>query len=125
MALTDAKIRGYKPRSTRYLETDGRGLSLDILPSGTMSWLYRYRLNGRYEKVVLGRYPEMTLKGATAGKEPKRPDPLDGEVPGAGSEAGAHGLSNQLNSERLRGPAAMVGTRYIGKTRKRSRLMLL
>jgi len=46
MALTDAQIKALKPKASRYLVSDGRGLSLDVLPSGKMSWLYRYRLNG-------------------------------------------------------------------------------
>jgi hypothetical protein len=46
MALTDAQIKALKPKASRYLISDGRGLSLDVLPSGKMSWLYRYRLKG-------------------------------------------------------------------------------
>ncbi len=48
MALTDAGIKALKPRAGRYMVSDGRGLSLDILPSGKMSWLYRYCLDGKY-----------------------------------------------------------------------------
>ena len=55
MALTDAQIKALKPEASRYLVSDGRGLSLDVLPSGKMSWLFRYRLNASYEKVILGR----------------------------------------------------------------------
>jgi integrase len=69
MALTDSQIKALKPKASRYLITDGRGLSLDVLPSGKMSWLYRYRLNGAYEKVTLGRYPDLTLKAARAGRD--------------------------------------------------------
>jgi integrase len=43
---------------------DGNGLSLDILPSGKKSWLYRYRINGAYGRVTLGRYPDLSLKAA-------------------------------------------------------------
>jgi integrase len=64
MALTDTGIKALKPRDSRYLVTDGRGLCLEILPSGKLSWLYRYRLNGRPEKMMVGRYPEMSLKVA-------------------------------------------------------------
>src|ERR1019366_10336374 len=64
MALTDAGIKALKPRTARYMVSDGRGLSLDILPSGKMSWLYRYFLNGKYGRVSLGRYPDLTLKAA-------------------------------------------------------------
>ena len=62
MALTDKAIQGLKPRGTRYLVTDGRGLCLEILPSGHLSWLYRYRFKGKLEKVAIGSYPEMSLK---------------------------------------------------------------
>ena len=64
MALTDAGIKALKPRDGRYIVTDGRGLSLEVLPSGKMSWLYRYRLDGKYGKVNLGHYPDLPLKTA-------------------------------------------------------------
>ena len=64
MALTDAGIKALKPRAERYMVSDGRGLSLDVLPSGKMSWLYRYRLEGKYGKMSLGRFPDLSLKAA-------------------------------------------------------------
>ena len=82
MALTDAKIKALKPRASRYLVTDGRGLSLDVLPSGKVSWLYRYRLKGSYEKVTLGRYPDLTLKAAR-----EKRDCLAAQVAGGTSPA--------------------------------------
>ena len=62
MALTDTGIRALKPRKARYVVTDGRGLCLEVLPSGKLSWLYRYRVNGKPEKVTIGRYPDLGLK---------------------------------------------------------------
>jgi integrase len=62
--LTDAQIKALKPRLVRYLVTDGSGLAIEVLPSGRLSWLYRYRFNGNPEKVVIGPYPEVTLKSA-------------------------------------------------------------
>ena len=64
MPLTDAKIEALKPQPKRYLVSDGNGLSLDVLPSGVMAWLFRYRHGGKQERVTLGRYPDMTLKAA-------------------------------------------------------------
>jgi integrase len=81
VALTDAKIRALKPRASRYLVTDGRGLSLDVLPSGRLSWLYRYRLNGSYEKVTLGRYPDLTLKAAREKRDSLAAQVADGRSP--------------------------------------------
>gem|GEM_PF-2206640 len=40
MPLTDTLIRALKPRQSRYLVTDGRGLCLEVLPSGKFSWLF-------------------------------------------------------------------------------------
>jgi integrase len=64
MALTDTGIKALKPRAGRYIVSDGRGLSLDILPSGKMSWLYRYSFDGKREKATLGGYPDLTLRKA-------------------------------------------------------------
>ncbi len=65
MELTDAKIKALKPLAgSRYSKADGDGLMLDITPAGVKSWVFRYRLNGKREKVVIGRYPDVTLKSA-------------------------------------------------------------
>lgn len=44
--------------------TDGRGLSIEVFPSGAMAWRYRYQLGGKTEKVALGRYPDISLRDA-------------------------------------------------------------
>lgn len=63
MALTDAQIKTLKPTpGKRCYKADTGGLLLDITPGGVRSWVYRYRLNGRREKVMIGRYPEVSLK---------------------------------------------------------------
>ena len=64
MKLTETAIKALKPRSIRYYVSDGRGLWLEIFPTGGMGWRYRYRMNGKAEKVTLGRYPDMSLKAA-------------------------------------------------------------
>jgi integrase len=64
MALTDAKIKALKPKAMRYLTADGQGLYAEVLLSGKVSWVYRYRLSGKPEKMVLGSYPQMSLRHA-------------------------------------------------------------
>jgi integrase len=83
MALTDAGIKALKPRAGRYLVSDGRGLSLDILPSGKMSWLYRYRLNGKYGKENLGHYPDLSLRAARDKRDKLAGKVAKGESPAA------------------------------------------
>lgn len=81
MPLTDAKIKGLRPRPARYLQSDGKGLSLDVLPSGRMSWMYRYRLNGRQERVTLGQYPAMSLKAARDKRDELATEAAKGKSP--------------------------------------------
>ncbi|WP_238378391.1 MULTISPECIES: Arm DNA-binding domain-containing protein [Stenotrophomonas] len=37
---------------------------MEVFPTGGLIWRYRYRLNGKYEKLTLGKYPALTLKNA-------------------------------------------------------------
>lgn len=70
MALTDAQIKGLKPRvGKRFSKADGGGLLLDVTPAGVRSWIFRYRLNGKREKVGIGRYPQVSLKQARAERD--------------------------------------------------------
>jgi integrase len=64
MALTDMRIKALKPKARSYQLTDGRGLSVEVLPSGAVAWRFRYRLHGKLEKVALGHYPDVSLKDA-------------------------------------------------------------
>ena len=65
MALTDAQIKKLKPKAgRRFSKADGGGLLLDITPGGVRSWLFRYRLKGKREKVVIGRYGMSELPGS-------------------------------------------------------------
>ncbi len=97
MPLTDARIKALKPRPVRYLTADGRGLYIEVLPSGVRSWIYRYRLNGRPEKVALGRYPEMTLKSARAKRDEQAALLAAGRSPAAAKRAARAGFGDSLS----------------------------
>jgi integrase len=90
MTLTEVKLKNLKARTVRYLVSDGRGLNVEVLPSGKLSWIFRYRFRGKPEKVMIGRYPEMTLKRAREERD-KRAGILAGDQ----SPARAKRLSRQ------------------------------
>src|ERR1035437_284116 len=90
MALTDAGIRRLEAPAKRMQVADGSGLSLDLHPSGKKSWLYRYRLNGEYGRVSLGRYPDLSLKAAR-----KKRDEMAGQV------ATGHDPARRKRSDRV------------------------
>ena len=64
MALSDTTIRALKAKGHRYERADEKGLFIEVLPRGEKSWRYRYRLNGRREKVTIGSYPDVPLAEA-------------------------------------------------------------
>ncbi len=64
MALTDTQLKALKPKAKSYIVTDGDGLYIEVIPTGSICWRYHYRLHGKQEKVSLGRYSELSLKAA-------------------------------------------------------------
>ena len=66
MPFTDAKIRGLRPRRTRYeLPEDGRtGLLIRVSPYGSKTWAVRYRYRGKQRRLAIGSYPELSLVDA-------------------------------------------------------------
>ena len=64
MALTDTALKALKPKAKPYTLADDRGLYVEVFPTGGVIWRFRYRLNGKQEKLTLGKYPALTLKNA-------------------------------------------------------------
>ena len=64
MALTDLAIRNAKPKEKPYKLTDGRGMYLEVTPSGGRHWRLKYRFHGKENRISLGSYPETTLAEA-------------------------------------------------------------
>ncbi|GAB2895682.1 tyrosine-type recombinase/integrase [Uliginosibacterium flavum] len=62
--LTDAHCRNAKPREKLYRLKDFNGLYLEVKPSGTKAWRYRYKLNNKESMFALGNYPDMGLAEA-------------------------------------------------------------
>lgn len=70
MRLTDAALRAAKGRETIYKISDGEGLYVSVLPTGSKVFRYDFRL-GKSATLTLGRYdPERRGKDATA-REPE------------------------------------------------------
>ncbi|MGX5672430.1 tyrosine-type recombinase/integrase [Thermomonas fusca] len=64
MSLSDLRIRSLKPRPKLYRVADRDGLALEITPSGTKHWRYRFRWAGRATMISLGPYPAIGLAQA-------------------------------------------------------------
>lgn len=64
IALTDTALKAVKPNRNRTsLATTVWPVRRSVLHGGIV-WRFRYRLNGRQEKLTLGKCPSLTLKNA-------------------------------------------------------------
>lgn len=93
MPLTDTAIRALKPKAKRYSRTDERGLVLEVFPTGGMLWHYRYRLNGKQERVTLGRYPALSLKLARAERDKRETLVAQGQSPAVQKQLAKQGAA--------------------------------
>ena len=77
MRFTERSIKALRPRERRYeVFEDGRkGLGIRVSPSGSKSWVFVYRRNGRLSRITLGQYPDTSL--AEAHEEHAVQDGLD------------------------------------------------
>lgn len=63
-ALTVMTIEAAKPQAKNYRLSDGKGLSLEITPSGGKHWRVRYFVNKREKTLTLGSWPKLSLADA-------------------------------------------------------------
>ena len=64
--LTDAALKALRPKEKSYKITDRDGMYVLVSPAGTLSFRLDYRLHGRRETVVLGKYGPTGLSLARA-----------------------------------------------------------
>jgi integrase len=70
--LTDTKLRTLKPREKVYRVADTNGLCIEVRPTGTKLWRYRYRYAGKASMLPLGEYPATSLAEARTGRDKAR-----------------------------------------------------
>ena len=82
MPLSDTTIRTAKPKDKLYRLTDANGLCLEVTPTGSKLWRYRYRFNGSAKMLALGAYPSVTLLKARQLRDGARQLLIEGTDPG-------------------------------------------
>lgn len=90
MPLSDTTIRTAKPKDKLYRLTDANGLCLEVAPSGSKLWRYRYRFNGSAKMLALGAYPAISLLKARQMRDESRQLLIDGIDPGEHKRAAKH-----------------------------------
>lgn len=70
--LTDTAIRAAKPREKSYKLFDGLGLYLEVASTGSKLWRFKYRHDGRENRLALGAHPDTSLKQARERRDAAR-----------------------------------------------------
>lgn len=64
MALSDITIRTAKPKDKIYKLSDSGGLYIEVTPKGGKRWRYKFRYDGKENRISFGTYPEVSLAKA-------------------------------------------------------------
>lgn len=59
--LTDTKLQALRPRDALYRVADMDGLCIEVTPTGSRLWRYRFRFSGKASMLALGEYPLVSL----------------------------------------------------------------
>lgn len=98
MALTKQKIEQAAARDKPYKLFDGRGLYLEVVPSGGRLWRFKYRIAGKEKRISLGIYPDIGLKVARERLDEVRKQLATGIDPSAQRKAQKTALVEQVEN---------------------------
>jgi integrase len=96
--LTDTKIRTLKPKAAAYRIADSNGLIIEVRPTGSKAWRYRYRYAGKASMVTIDEYPSMSLQQARAERDKLRTLLRGGANPAQVAKAERAAHADRVNS---------------------------
>lgn len=67
--LTTMQVKAASPRAKSYKLADARGLYLFVSTTGTKSWRFKYRREGKEKLLTFGQFPEVTIVEARDWRE--------------------------------------------------------
>jgi integrase len=79
--LTAVAARNARPREKMYRLAAGKGLYLQVMPTGARYWRLKYRFAGAARMMGLGVYPEVSLADARAARDEARKQLASGVDP--------------------------------------------
>ena len=81
MPLKDAEIRALSADVAPKKKADGKGLYIEVSPTGAKLWRLKYRIAGKEKRLALGAYPEVSLAEARRRRDVARADIAKGIDP--------------------------------------------
>ncbi|MFN6996118.1 MAG: tyrosine-type recombinase/integrase [Aquincola tertiaricarbonis] len=112
--LKPAVIDNAKPKDKPYSLTDGGGLHVEVLPSGSKVWRFKYHHAGKREKVTIGPYPSWSIKAARDRHEELRELLHKGESPAGAKQA--ERAAEKVATAQAEATFKKVATRWMDET---------
>ena len=81
-SLTATQVKNAKGKDKPYKLTDGQGLYLQVTPSGSKLWRFKYFFGGKEKLLAFGSYPEISLLDAREKRDAARKQVANGVDPG-------------------------------------------
>jgi integrase len=91
--LSNLLIKNTKPQAKTMRLSDGRGMYLEISPSGGKWWRFKYRIDGKEKRISLGVYPDVGLAEARDKREAAR------KLVAAGIDPAGHRMAEKVALE--------------------------
>jgi integrase len=83
LPLVDMQLKKAKPKDRAYKLSDGGGLYLEVMPTGSKLWRLKFKQNsGSESRLALGSYPEVSLLEARKRRAAAREQMAGGVDPG-------------------------------------------
>lgn len=95
MPLTNTAIINAKPADKLFRIHDEKGLYLEVVPAGGKWWRFKYRFNGKENRMSLGTYPDTTLKEAREKRDNARKQLSNGIDPNEHRKAAKASRANE------------------------------
>jgi len=108
--LTDTKLKALKVQDASYRMADSNGLCIEVRPTGSKVWRYRYRINDKASMVTIGEYPAVSLQQARTER-----DKLRAMVKAGTNPAHAQRAAKAANVERNANTFGAIGLEYLAK----------
>jgi len=111
--LNDTKLRALKAKASVYRVADSNGLAIEVRPTGSKQWRYRYRSGGKASMVALGEYPAVSLAQARGER-----DRMRALVKGGANPAHVARIERAAKIERTNTTFGMIGLELLAKRAK-------
>ncbi len=70
--LTVLAVKKAEPREKGHKLADGKGLHLFVIMTGTKSWRFKYRFDGRQKRLTFRPFPEVAITQAREKRDAAR-----------------------------------------------------